>query len=333
MLIPPEIYRKKGYKVWCVGDDISWLRIGKDGRLWAINPENGFFGVAPGTSMKSNPNALISTQKNTIFTNVVQNLDDNTVWWEGLDKNPPENALDWKGNPWNGKTSHEKGAHPNSRFTSPTKNCPCLSPEFDNPEGVPISAIIFGGRRAHTTPLVYEALSWNHGVFIGSSLSSESTAASTGKTGVLKHNPMAMMPFCGYNMGDYFSHWIKMGKMLGKNAPKIFNVNWFKTNEKGDFIWPGYGENIRVLDWILDRCENKTQAKSTPIGYMPHEKDINLEKSGVRAETLSKLLEVDTNAWLNETEKIKEFYSIFKEKLPQELQDELKSLNSRLKNN
>ncbi|MBQ6143938.1 MAG: phosphoenolpyruvate carboxykinase (GTP) [Clostridia bacterium] len=333
MLIPPEIYRKKGYKVWCVGDDISWLRIGSDGRLWAINPENGFFGVAPGTSMKSNPNALISTQKNTIFTNVVQNLDDNTVWWEGLDKNPPENALDWKGNPWNGKTSSEKGAHPNSRFTAPTKNCPCLSPEFDNPQGVPISAIIFGGRRAHTMPLVYEALSWTHGVFIGSSLSSESTAASTGKTGVLKHNPMAMMPFCGYNMGDYFSHWIKMGKLLGKNAPKIFNVNWFKTNEKGDFIWPGYGENIRVLDWILDRCENKTKAKSTPIGYMPHEKDINLEESGVKAEMLSKLLEVDTTAWLNETEKIKEFYSIFEEKLPRELQDELKSLIFRLKNN
>ena len=333
MLIPPEIYRKKGYKVWCVGDDISWLRIGKDGRLWAINPENGFFGVAPGTSMKSNPNALISTQKNTIFTNVAQNLDDNTVWWEGMDKNPPENALDWKGNPWNGKTSSEKGAHPNSRFTSPAKNCPCISPEFDNPEGVPISAIIFGGRRAHTTPLVYEALNWDHGVFIGSTLSSESTAASTGKTGILKHNPMAMMPFCGYNMGDYFSHWIKMGDLLGKNAPKIFNVNWFKTNEKGDFLWPGYGENIRVLDWILDRCENKIDAKSTPIGYMPNEKDINLEESGVSPKILSELLKIDTEAWLNETEKIKDFYSIFKEKLPQKLQEELKSLNYRLKNN
>ncbi len=330
MLIPPEIYRKKGYKIWCVGDDIAWLRIGKDGRLWAINPENGFFGVAPGTSKKSNPNALASTSSNTIFTNVVQNLDDNTVWWEGLDKNPPENAIDWKGNPWNGKKSSEKGAHPNSRFTSPAKNCPCLSPEFDNPEGVPISAIIFGGRRAQTTPLVYETFNWNHGVFTGSSISSESTAASTGKVGVLTHNPMAMMPFCGYNMGDYFSHWIEMGKLLGENAPKIFSVNWFRTDENGKFIWPGFGDNIRVLEWILNRCENSADAKKTPIGYIPYAEDINLEDASVSEKSLEKLLEIDTDLWKKESENIEEFYKIFKEHLPSELSSELTNLKNRL---
>lgn len=330
MLIPPEIYRKKGYKIWCVGDDIAWLRIGKDGRLWAINPENGFFGVAPGTSKKSNPNALASTSSNTIFTNVVQNLDDNTVWWEGLDKNPPENAIDWKGNPWNGKKSSEKGAHPNSRFTSPAKNCPCLSPEFDNPEGVPISAIIFGGRRAQTTPLVHETFNWNHGVFTGSSISSESTAASTGKVGVLTHNPMAMMPFCGYNMGDYFSHWIEMGKLLGENAPKIFSVNWFRTDENGKFIWPGFGDNIRVLEWILNRCENSADAKKTPIGYIPYAEDINLEDASVSEKSLEKLLEIDTDLWKKESENIEEFYKIFKEHLPSELSSELTNLKNRL---
>ncbi len=330
MLIPPEIYRKKGYKIWCVGDDIAWLRIGKDGRLWAINPENGFFGVAPGTSKKSNPNALASTSSNTIFTNVVQNLDDNTVWWEGLDKNPPENAIDWKGNPWNGKKSSEKGAHPNSRFTSPAKNCPCLSPEFDNPEGVPISAIIFGGRRAQTTPLVYETFDWNHGVFTGSSISSESTAASTGKIGVLTHNPMAMMPFCGYNMGDYFSHWIEMGKLLGENAPKIFSVNWFRTDENGKFMWPGFGDNIRVLEWILNRCENSANAKKTPIGYIPYAEDINLEETSVSEKSLEKLLEIDTDLWKKESDNIEEFYKIFKEHLPDELKKELTNLKNRL---
>lgn len=216
MLIPPEGYRNKGYKVWCVGDDIAWMRIGPDGRLWAINPENGFFGVAPGTSMKSNPNALLATQHDTIFTNVVHNLDDNTVWWEGMNENPPENAVNWKGEKWNGKTvdpknDAQKGAHPNSRFTTPGKNCPCVSKEFDSPVGVPISAIIFGGRRASTTPLVYQASNWDAGVFMGATVASETTAAAAGKVGVLRHDPMAMLPFCGYNMGDYFSHWVHMG--------------------------------------------------------------------------------------------------------------------------
>ena len=332
MLIPPEIYRKKGYKIWCVGDDIAWLRIGPDGRLWAMNPENGFFGVAPGTSKKSNPNALATTSSNTIFTNVVQNLDDNTVWWEGLDSNPPENAIDWKGHPWNGKTAKEKGAQPNSRFTSPAKNCPCLSKEFDNPEGVPISAIIFGGRRAQTTPLVYETFGWNHGVFAGSTISSETTAATTGKTGVLRHDPMAMIPFCGYNMGDYFAHWVKMGKLLGDKAPKVFNVNWFRTDKDGKFLWPGYGENLRVLEWIINRCEEKVDAKKTPVGYVPMDKDINLEGSGVSEDTLKDLLDIDKGLWEKEVENIKDFYKMFGKNLPEELENELKLLESRLKN-
>lgn len=330
MLIPPEYYRKKGYKVWCVGDDIAWLRIGKDGRLWAINPENGFFGVAPGTSSKSNPNALTTTKSGTIFTNVAQNLDDNTVWWEGLDSPAPENGIDWLGNKWNGKTSSITGAHANSRFTSPTKNCPCLSPEFDNPEGVPISAIVFGGRRAHTTPLVYESPDWVHGVFCGSAVSSESTAASTGQVGVLSHNPMAMKPFCGYNMAKYFEHWLKMGRLLGEKAPKIFNVNWFKTNSEGRFLWPGYGDNLRVLDWILDRCEHKKEAKHTELGLMPEHGDINIEGTNVTTTDLDELLRVDKDLWLKEVENLEEFYKQFGDDLPIEISEHLKSLKKRL---
>ena len=331
MLIPPEEYRKKGYKVWCVGDDIAWLRIGKDGRLWAINPENGFFGVAPGTSKKSNLNALKTTSSNTIFTNVVQNLDDNTIWWEGLNNNPPEHALNWKGEPWNGKTSNENGAHSNSRFTSPAKNCPCLSSEFNNPEGVPISAIIFGGRRAQTTPLVYEAFNWEHGVFVGSAISSESTAASTGEIGILSHNPMAMMPFCGYNMGKYFSHWLEVGKLLKDKSPKIFNVNWFRTNENGEFLWPGFADNLRVLDWIIKRCENSVEAEKTPVGYIPLKKDINLTGTDISEETLNELLKIDKNIWFKETENIKSFYKIFGSDLPEKLEQELKALEDRMK--
>ena len=327
MLIPPEVYRKKGYKVWCVGDDIAWMRIGEDGRLWAVNPENGFFGVAPGTNMKSNPNALISTQKGTIFTNVAHNLDDNTVWWEGLDKNPPENALDWTGEPWNGKTSEKKGAHPNSRFTAPAKNCPCISAEFDKGEGVPVSAIIFGGRRAQTTPLVYQSRDWNNGVFVGSIMASETTAAATGAVGVVRRDPMAMLPFCGYHMGDYFQHWFEMGEKLGENAPKIFNVNWFRLDSEGHFLWPGFGDNFRVLEWILKRCEGKVDAKETAIGYVPYAEDINLE--GIQdfdIETLKSILEVDKAAWAKEAEGIEEFYKQFGDKLPQELRNQLETL-------
>ena len=327
MLIPPEGYRNKGYKVWTVGDDIAWMRQGADGKLYAINPENGFFGVAPGTNMKSNPNALISTQKGTIFTNVAHNLDDNTVWWEGLDKNPPENALDWTGEPWNGKTSEKKGAHPNSRFTAPAKNCPCISAEFDKGEGVPVSAIIFGGRRAQTTPLVYQSRDWNNGVFVGSIMASETTAAATGAVGVVRRDPMAMLPFCGYHMGDYFQHWFEMGEKLGENAPKIFNVNWFRLDSEGHFLWPGFGDNFRVLEWIIKRCEGEVDAKETAIGYVPYAEDINLE--GIQdfdIETLKSILEVDKAAWAKEAEGIEEFYKQFGDKLPEELKNQLATL-------
>lgn len=330
MLIPPESYRNKGYKVWCVGDDIAWMRKGSDGRLWAINPENGFFGVAPGTNEKSNPNALASTKKGTIFTNVALNLDDNTVWWEGLDKNPPEHAIDWKGNPWNGKESTEKGAHPNSRFTAPAKNCPCISSEFNSTSGVPVSAIIFGGRRATTTPLVYQSRNWNNGVFVGSIMASETTAAATGAVGVLRHDPMAMKPFCGYHMGDYFGHWIEMGKILGDKAPKIFNVNWFRLDEDGKFMWPGFGDNFRVLEWIIKRCEGKADAVETPIGYLPRPEDINLEGLDMDMETLKKILTVDNEKWTAETKEIEEYYKIFGDKLPAELRAELEGLKERL---
>lgn len=326
MLIPPEGYVRNGYRVTTVGDDIAWLRPGKDGGLYAVNPENGFFGVAPGTNVKSNPNALASTSRNTIFTNVVQNLDDNTVWWEGLGE-APENALDWKGQRWS-KDSGTKGAHPNSRFTAPAKNCPCLSDKFEDPQGVKISAIVFGGRRAKTVPLVYQSRSWEHGVFMGSVMASETTAAATGAVGVLRRDPMAMLPFCGYNMGDYFGHWLEMGKI--KDAPKIFNVNWFRTDENGKFMWPGFGDNLRVLDWIIDRCEDKAEAVDTPIGFVPRPQDINLDGLDMTRESLNELLEIDNEQWKKETELIEEHYAKF-DRLPQALRKELENLKNRLK--
>lgn len=334
MLIPPEVYTKKGYRVYTVGDDIAWLRVGADGRLYAINPEAGFFGVAPGTNEKSNPNALASTRKNTIFTNVAINPEDNTVWWEGLTKTPPARLIDWKGNPWTPDMKDADGkpvkaAHPNSRFTAPAINCPCISSEFEAPNGVPISAIIFGGRRAATTPLVYQSRSWDNGVFVGSIMASETTAAAAGAVGVVRRDPMAMLPFCGYHMGDYFQHWIDMGKKI-KVQPKIFNVNWFRTDSEGHFIWPGFGDNMRVLDWILKRCEETVDADETAIGYVPKPEDINLEGCGVDEETLKGLLNVDTETWKKEAEGIKEFYKKFGDKLPKELNDELSALESRL---
>ena len=330
MLIPPEFYRKQGYKVWCVGDDIAWLRIGKDGRLWAVNPENGFFGVAPGTNEKSNPNALAATKRDTIFTNVAHNLEDNTVWWEGLDGNPPENAVDWKGNSWHASTATEKAAHPNSRFTAPAKNCPCVSPKFDDPEGVPISAMIFGGRRAKTAPLVYQSRSWQHGVFVGSTMASETTAAAAGAVGVVRRDPMAMLPFCGYHMGDYFAHWLEMGEKLGDKAPKIFNVNWFRTDDNGKFIWPGYGDNMRVLMWILGRCDGSADAVETPIGYEPRPCDIEREGLDLSEETVASLLSVDKELWKQEADGITEFYKKFGDKLPKELAAELETLKKNL---
>ena len=327
MLIPPEGYLKRGYKVFTVGDDISWLNIGPDGRLYAINPENGFFGVAPGTNEKSNFNALESTKKNTIFTNVAHNLDDNTVWWEGLTKDRPVHANDWKGNPWP-MDSEEKGAHPNSRFTAPTVNCPCLSPEFENPQGVPISAIVFGGRRAKLAPLVYQSRDWNHGVFVGSAMASETTAAAAGAVGVVRSDPMAMLPFCGYNMADYWGHWIEMGKKLGDKAPKIFNVNWFRKDAEGHFMWPGFGDNLRVLDWIIDRCDGKVDAKETEIGFVPYAEDINIEglEGEVSIDSLNEMLSVDKELWVEDTKRIEELYAKFNGRVPAELVECLETL-------
>jgi len=346
MLIPPEVYTKKGYKVFTVGDDIAWLKPGKDGRLYAINPENGFFGVAPGTNEKSNYNALAATKKNAIFTNVALNNDDNTVWWEKLTKEAPVNATEWTGNKVNGveytnevdaKTGKKKTlAHPNSRFTAPAENCPCLSPEFNNPDGVPISAIVFGGRRASTTPLVYQSFDWTHGTYMGSAVSSETTAAATGAVGVLRHDPMAMKPFIGYNVGDYWAHWLEMGETLGDKAPKIFNVNWFKQDENGNFIWPGFGDNMRVLDWILKRCEDAVDADETAIGYLPKKGDINTEgiEDEVTPEIMDKLLAVDADLWKKEIAEMRRYYdediAAKGGRVPQALRDVLDKIESNL---
>ena len=337
MLIPPEYYSKQGYKVWCVGDDIAWLRVGEDGRLWAVNPENGFFGVAPGTNLNSNPNALYTTMKDTIFTNVVHNTADNTVWWEGLDKNPPAEAIDWRGNPWDYRTYDKarkletSGAHPNSRFTAKAINCPCISKEFSNPAGVPISAIVFGGRRAKTAPLVYQSTSWQNGAFVGSIMASETTAAAAGAVGVVRRDPMAMRPFVGYDMGDYWAHWLKMGTAI-PHAPKIFHVNWFRTDAEGNFIWPGFGDNMRVLMWILARCEGKVDADITPIGYVPKAEDICIEGlEDVTLDTIKELLTVDKESWLEDVENIKAFYAQVGDRVPQTMYDELAALEARLK--
>jgi phosphoenolpyruvate carboxykinase (GTP) len=334
MLIPPEYYKKQGYKVWCVGDDIAWLRVGKDGRLWAVNPENGFFGVAPGTNAKSNPNALATTQRDTIFTNVVHDLDNNTVWWEGLNDNPPANAIDWKGNKWDYRKYDKKdkstcGAHPNSRFTALAKNCPCVSDQFDSLTGVPISAIVFGGRRAKTAPLVYQSRNWQHGTFVGSIMASETTAAAAGAVGVVRRDPMAMRPFVGYDMGDYWQHWLDMGKKI-PNAPKIFHVNWFRTDDEGHFIWPGFGDNLRVLMWILARCEGKVDAVDTAIGYVPKAEDINIEGLDITLDTIKGLLTVDKESWKADIDNIKEFYAGIGDRVPKELYDELAVLEANL---
>ncbi|MCI7758425.1 MAG: phosphoenolpyruvate carboxykinase (GTP) [Oscillospiraceae bacterium] len=345
MLIPPKAYKDAGYEVFTVGDDIAWMKQGPDGRLYAINPENGFFGVAPGTNEKSNFNALECTKKNAIFTNVAINLDDMTPWWEGLDKNPPENAEEWKGAKVNGKEftavmgadgKPQKLAHPNSRFTAPAVNCPCLSSEFNNPQGVPVTAMIFGGRRASTTPLVYQSFDWAHGTYMGSAVSSETTAAATGAVGVLRHDPMAMKPFIGYNVGDYWNHWLEMGEKLGDKAPKIFNVNWFRQDENGNFMWPGFGDNMRVLDWIIKRCEGKVDAVETPIGYLPKVGDINLTgiEDEVTPEIEKHLLSVDIDLWKKEIAEMRRYYDEdIKAKggnVPQKLYDELDMIEARL---
>jgi len=339
MLIPPEGYKKDGYEVFTVGDDIAWMKPGKDGRLYAINPENGFFGVAPGTNAKSNYNALACTKEGAIFTNVALDNSDNTPWWEKLTENPPKDATEWKGEKVDGEAYTAAGnklAHPNSRFTAPAKNCPCISPEFNNPEGVPVSAIIFGGRRATTAPLVYQSFDWTHGTYIGSAVSSETTAAATGAVGVLRHDPMAMKPFIGYNVGDYWAHWLEMGARLGSKAPKIFNVNWFRTDSEGNFLWPGYGENMRVLDWIIKRVDGEVDAVETPIGYLPKPEDINL--SGIEDEVsptaLQALLTVDKEEWKKEIAEMRRYYDEdIKAKggnIPQALYDELDVIEANL---
>ena len=338
MLIPPEYLKEQGYKVWTVGDDIAWLNIGPDGRLYAINPEAGFFGVAPGTSTKTNFNALESTKKNTIFTNVAINNEDMTVWWEGLDKNPPVDATEWKGSKVNGvefTAAGEKLAHPNSRFTAPAVNCPCISSEFENPQGVPVSAIVFGGRRAKCAPLVYQSRDWQHGTFVGAIMASETTAAAAGAVGVVRRDPMAMKPFVGYNMASYWGHWLEMGKKLGEKAPKIFHVNWFRKDDEGNFLWPGFGDNMRVLLWILDRCDGKVDAVETAIGYVPNVDDIDITDLDMTKEDVQALLTIDNNEWIKDIEDpesgIKKYFEQFDDLLPKEMADELAKLEANLK--
>jgi len=328
MMIPPEYAMKKGYKIWTVGDDIAWMRIGEDGRLWAVNPEYGYFGVAPGTSMKSNPNALLTTKKNTIFTNVGL-ADDGSVWWEGMGVDPPDHLIDWHGNDWT-PDSGEKAAHPNSRFTTPASQCPCISSEWENPKGVPITAFLFGGRRAKVAPLVYQSFDWEHGVFVGATMGSETTAAASGQVGVVRRDPMAMLPFCGYNMGDYFKHWLEMGKKI-PNPPKIFNVNWFRTDDVGKFIWPGFGDNFRVVKWIIDRAKGLVDAAESPIGYLPKPEDIELEglEGMVDIDTIKRLLSIDKKSWTDEIENQTEFFSGF-DRLPDEIPKQQESLKKRL---
>ena len=333
MLIPPEYLKNQGYKVWTVGDDISWLNIGPDGRLYAINPEAGFFGVAPGTSVKTNFNALESTTKNTILTNVALNNADNTVWWEGLDKNPPVDATEWKGSKVNGPEYSAAGnnlAHPNSRFTAPAINCPCISSEFENPQGVPVEAIVFGGRRAKCAPLVYQSRDWQHGTFVGATMASETTAAAAGAVGVVRRDPMAMKPFVGYNMATYWGHWLEMGKKLGDKAPKIFHVNWFRKDDEGHFMWPGFGDNMRVLLWILNRCAGKVDAVESEIGYLPKPEDIDL--TGLEDENvdIKGLLTIDKQVWLEDVANIEEYFAQFGDKLPKEMADELAKLKANL---
>ena len=333
MLIPPEGLKAKGYRVWTVGDDIAWMRVDTDGTLWAVNPESGFFGVAPGTNSKSNPNMMETIKKDTIYTNVLLKPD-GTVWWEGGDGEPPENGIDWLGRPWKPGMKDSEGkpalaAHANARFTAPIANCPSVSFRLEQHHGVPISAIIFGGRRQHLTPLVFESFNWQHGVFVGATMASELTAAQFGQLGQVRRDPMAMVPFCGYNMAQYFRHWLDMGKRMQK-SPKIFCVNWFRQDENGKFIWPGFGENLRVLEWILDRCNNKVDALKKPIGYIPKLGDIDMTGLELPAGTMERLLEINNEEWLKELVGIKEFFRKFKYDLPQELWDEFMALKERL---
>jgi phosphoenolpyruvate carboxykinase (GTP) len=317
----------QGYRVWTVGDDIAWMHIASDGTLRAINPEAGFFGVAPGTNIKTNPNVISAAHHNTIYTNVAMTAKSQEPWWEGIDGAPPEGLINWKGVPW--KPGAEPAAHPNARYTVPASQSSSISDHWEDPAGVPISALIFGGRRAHLAPLVYESHNWQHGVFIGATMASETTAAATGAVGVTRRDPMAMLPFCGYNMADYFGHWLDMGAKL-KNPPKIFHVNWFRRDAKGKFLWPGYGENVRVLKWMLDRIEGRARATETPIGYVPAPSSLTLDGLSISRETLDELLRVDPGNWMEEDQAIAKFFEKFGDRLPPALCQEQKSLAARL---
>jgi phosphoenolpyruvate carboxykinase (GTP) len=325
MLVPPP--SQKGWKTWTVGDDIAWMRRGPDGRLWAINPEAGFFGVAPGTSSKTNPNAMATLRKNSIFTNVAV-TDDGCPWWEGIDGAVPEHLLDWRGRDWR-KGSSEKAAHPNSRFTAPASQCPSISPKWEDPQGVPISALIFGGRRARTAPLVFQAFDWNHGVFAGASVASETTAAQQGAVGVVRRDPMAMLPFCGYNMGEYFGHWLRVGAALPQ-PPKIFHVNWFRQDAGGKYLWPGFGDNMRVLRWILERCEGRGEAVESPIGWLPAPGAIDTTGLDIDPATIAELLKVSRDDWRAEADGIGEFFGKFGARLPDEMERQRRALIDRL---
>jgi phosphoenolpyruvate carboxykinase (GTP) len=316
MLVPPE--SQKDWKVWTVGDDIAWMKFGSDGRLYAVNPEHGFFGVAPGTSWKTNPNAMTALSRNSIFTNVAL-TDDKQPWWEGLN-DAPAHALDWEGKDWT-PSAGRKAAHPNSRFTAPAAQCPGISPEWENPQGVPISAFIFGGRRARTAPLVFQSFDWNHGVYVGASVASETTAAAQGQeVGKIRRDPFAMLPFCGYNMADYFGHWLDIGRR-SEHVPKIFHVNWFRTDQNGRFIWPGFGENIRVLRWILGRIKDEAEATRTPIGWVPAPGSMDLHgiESSVSPDTLADLLAIDRESWRGEVDDQAAFFSRLGDRMPAEI--------------
>jgi aspartate/methionine/tyrosine aminotransferase len=334
MLVPPEGLRIKGYRIWTVGDDIAWMHIDTDGRLWAINPETGVFGVAPGTSTKTNPNMMKTIKRNTIYTNVARR-GDGLVWWEGTDGEPPAEALDWQGRPWRPGQGEAEGkpvlaAHPNSRFTTPLAQCPSHSFRTEHHHGVPISAIVFGGRRAHLPPLVYEAFDWEHGVYVGATMASERTAAQFGTLGEVRRDPMAMLPFCGYHMGDYFEHWLDMGKRMSQ-PPKVFHVNWFRTDEKGDFLWPGYGENLRVIEWILDRCRGEADARRTPLGYVPAPDSLDLSGLDLPRENFEKLFAIDREDWYAETESVTAFFQQFGDRFPDALWEQHEALRLRLR--
>jgi phosphoenolpyruvate carboxykinase (GTP) len=325
MIIPPA--SMPGYRVWTVGDDIAWMKVGPDGRLWAINPEYGFFGVAPGTNYKSNPNAMETIKRNTIYTNVLLKKD-RTVWWEGMDGDVPAEGTDWKGEPWT-KNSTEVGANPNSRFTAPASQCPSISSRWEDPQGVPISAFLFGGRRASLAPLVFEAFNWQHGVYVGSTMASERTAAQYGAQGEVRRDPMAMIPFCGYDMADYFGHWLSMGTRI-PNPPRIFHVNWFRQDSNGKFLWPGFGENLRVIKWIVDRCNSVAPAQETPIGFVPGPGGIDVTGLSIPSGNVEQLFSIDRKEWTEELKGHKEFFQKFGDKLPKAMWDEYHALEERL---